>query len=373
MRLESTWFSQVVVGSDCRRGNFGGPGGRPLGSQRRRPHPRGGHWPRRAGTRVSLRRPCSELAKENVEIAALCDCDENRLNQTADEVEKRSGKRPATFVDEAESSWTTSRSTPSAWPPPTTGTRLETIWACQAGKDVYVEKPASHNIFEGRKMVEAARKYNRIVQHGTQCRSSEKIREGIQKLKEGVIGRVYMAQRRRFQGPRGRPQPVRPGARGNALGPLAGPGPRGAVQPAGSRPLAVPQGIRQRRNRRPRGPPIGHHPLGARPGHASRRRCSRWAGTSSTRTTRTRLPTKSLPACTKTAICWCSSRHGSGTPTPRPGMGIEYPFVDHQNVVGVIFFGHGRLHDHPGLLELSTFSSDRIASPVPAPVCPATR
>ena len=49
---------------------------------------------------------------------------------------------------------------------------LATIWACQAGKDVYVEKPASHNIFEGRKCVEAAEKYKRIVQHGTQNRSS---------------------------------------------------------------------------------------------------------------------------------------------------------------------------------------------------------
>jgi len=50
---------------------------------------------------------------------------------------------------------------------------LMTIWACQAGKDVYVEKPCSHNVFEGRKCVEAARKYKRIVQHGTQSRSSD--------------------------------------------------------------------------------------------------------------------------------------------------------------------------------------------------------
>ena len=66
-----------------------------------------------------------------------------------------------------------------------------------------MEKPASHNVFEGRKMVEALRKYNRIVQHGTQCRSSEKIREGIQKLKQGAIGRVYMAQGSRLNVPAG--------------------------------------------------------------------------------------------------------------------------------------------------------------------------
>ena len=56
---------------------------------------------------------------------------------------------------------------------------LATIWACQAGKDVYVEKPVSHNVSEGRRMVEAARKYNRIVQTGTQCRSHKGIQDAI--------------------------------------------------------------------------------------------------------------------------------------------------------------------------------------------------
>ncbi len=71
---------------------------------------------------------------------------------------------------------------------------LATIWACQAGKDVYVEKPGSHNIFEGRKMVEAAQKYDRIVQHGVQLRSSKAIREVVQLMRDGIIGRVYMAR-----------------------------------------------------------------------------------------------------------------------------------------------------------------------------------
>jgi len=71
---------------------------------------------------------------------------------------------------------------------------LQAIWACQAGKDVYVEKPATHNVFEGRKLIEAAYKYNRIVQHGVQLRSSEAIREAIQLLRDGVIGKVYMAR-----------------------------------------------------------------------------------------------------------------------------------------------------------------------------------
>lgn len=71
---------------------------------------------------------------------------------------------------------------------------LATIWACQAGKDVYVEKPGSHNVAEGRKMVEAAYKYDRIVQHGVQLRSSPAVQEAIQLMRDGYIGRVYMAR-----------------------------------------------------------------------------------------------------------------------------------------------------------------------------------
>ena len=79
---------------------------------------------------------------------------------------------------------------------------LAAIWACQAGKDVYVEKPASHNVYESHQMVAAARKYNRMVQVGSQSRSiTHKIR-AMQLLRDGVIGQVYSARglcfRRRF-------------------------------------------------------------------------------------------------------------------------------------------------------------------------------
>ncbi|MHC4637340.1 MAG: Gfo/Idh/MocA family protein, partial [Planctomycetota bacterium] len=67
---------------------------------------------------------------------------------------------------------------------------LMTVWACQAGKDVYVEKPISHNIWEGRKSVEAARKYNRIVQAGTQNRSDTGLREAIKYIKAGNLGKI---------------------------------------------------------------------------------------------------------------------------------------------------------------------------------------
>src|SRR5690606_539909 len=71
---------------------------------------------------------------------------------------------------------------------------LGTIWACQAGKHVYVEKPSSHNVYEGRKMIEAARKYDRRVQVGFQNRSIKCVMEAMKLLREGGIGEVYMAR-----------------------------------------------------------------------------------------------------------------------------------------------------------------------------------
>ena len=128
----------------------------------------------------------------NVEIAALCDVDENVLNARLAEAEKRTGKRPAAFTDfrkllEDKSIDAVSIATPNHHH------TLQTIWACQAGKDVYVEKPCSHDMFEARQIMAAATKYNRLVQHGTNCRSGV-AREAVQKLKEGVVGDVYMAR-----------------------------------------------------------------------------------------------------------------------------------------------------------------------------------
>jgi hypothetical protein len=68
------------------------------------------------------------------------------------------------------------------------------IWGCQAGKDVYVEKPCSHNWFEGRQLVRAVQKYNRICQHGSQSRSNPGMIEAIHHLSDGTIGDVYLAR-----------------------------------------------------------------------------------------------------------------------------------------------------------------------------------
>jgi predicted dehydrogenase len=71
---------------------------------------------------------------------------------------------------------------------------LATIWACQAGKHVYVEKPASHNLNEGRRMVEAARKYNRVVQLGTQSRSSASLARAAELVRSGKLGKIPHAR-----------------------------------------------------------------------------------------------------------------------------------------------------------------------------------
>jgi hypothetical protein len=68
------------------------------------------------------------------------------------------------------------------------------IWACQAGKDVYVEKPCSHNLWEAQQLVKAAQKYDRVVQHGTQIRSATAVREAVQKMRDGLLGEIYMGR-----------------------------------------------------------------------------------------------------------------------------------------------------------------------------------
>ncbi len=131
--------------------------------------------------------------KANVEVAVLCDPDMVILKERAADFKKEYGKEVAIEQDfrkvyDDTTIDAVTLATPNHWH------ALQTIWACQAGKDVYVEKPATHNIYEGKKIIEAAYKYDRIVQHGVQLRSSVAIREAVKHLEEGLIGRVYMAR-----------------------------------------------------------------------------------------------------------------------------------------------------------------------------------
>lgn len=125
-------------------------------------------------------------------IVALCDVDSNVLKKRVLELENDNIKVKA-YTDyrkllEDPTIDAVVIATPDHWH------SLQTIWACQAGKDVYVEKPLSHNIWEGRQAVEAAKKYKRIVQGGTQSRSSVELQEAAAYIRDGQIGKVKWAR-----------------------------------------------------------------------------------------------------------------------------------------------------------------------------------
>ncbi|RHJ86709.1 Gfo/Idh/MocA family protein [Parabacteroides sp. AM08-6] len=134
-----------------------------------------------------------QFAKQkNVDVIIVCDVEEKALAKGVKNVEEAGG-HPKTEKDirkvlENKDVDGLLITAPDHWHAPAT------IMACQAGKHVYCEKPCSHNPHEGELSIKAARKYNRIVQVGAQRRSWPVLMEGIQKLHEGIIGRVYMAK-----------------------------------------------------------------------------------------------------------------------------------------------------------------------------------
>jgi predicted dehydrogenase len=135
----------------------------------------------------------SIMTLKDAEVVALCDPDLNVANSRAKEFEQTYQKKVLVEqnfrkIFDNKNIDAVTIATPNHWH------TLLAIWACQAGKDVYVEKPATHNVHEGRKLIEAAYKYNRIVQHGVQMRSFEAAKEAVQHLHNGTIGRVYMAR-----------------------------------------------------------------------------------------------------------------------------------------------------------------------------------
>jgi predicted dehydrogenase len=127
------------------------------------------------------------------EIVALCDVDETVLNKRLGDVESHGLPKPKGYGDvrkllEDKEIDAVSIATPNHWH------SLIAIWTCQAGKDVYIEKPCSHNWFEGRQLVRAVKKYHRICQHGSQSRSNPGMIEAIKHVQDGTIGKVYMAR-----------------------------------------------------------------------------------------------------------------------------------------------------------------------------------
>ncbi|MGH9339864.1 MAG: Gfo/Idh/MocA family oxidoreductase [Acidobacteriota bacterium] len=137
--------------------------------------------------------------QKNVRVAALCDVDERLFAKAVKDVEDSSGFAPKSEVDfrrllDDPDIDAVSIATPDHWH------ALQTIWACQAGKDVYVEKPVSYTIQEGRKMVEAARKYERMVQSGLNKRSNATDRRAMKYLHDGELGEIYRAKVIIFKG-----------------------------------------------------------------------------------------------------------------------------------------------------------------------------
>lgn len=126
-------------------------------------------------------------ARPDVELKYVCDVDENFLGERTDQVKTATAQRPTMIKDLREAlDDAVVLGTPTHWH------ALQTILACQAGKDVYIEKEDAHNIVEGQTMVAAAKRHGRIVQLGTQSRSERHFRELVEYVREGHIGRSLL-------------------------------------------------------------------------------------------------------------------------------------------------------------------------------------
>jgi predicted dehydrogenase len=161
----------------------------------------------RGGTHVA------EFGRQaGVRIAAVCDPDRERVAAFAKRVEASYGYRPAEVADvrqlmDRKDLDVISVATMQYWH------SLPTIWACETGRHVYVEKPLAHFIWEGRQMVNAARKYNRLVQIGTQARSRDTDRQVIDYIRSGQLGKIqyivcFANKARTSIGKRSEPLPI---------------------------------------------------------------------------------------------------------------------------------------------------------------------
>jgi predicted dehydrogenase len=143
------------------------------------------------GRALSLNRTFA--SNENAEIVAIADIDPRRLPRAVEEVTQRQGKKPRTESDfrkliDDKSIDALVVGTPDHWH------AIPTILACIAGKDVYVEKPDGNNIIEGQRMIAAMRKHKRIIQMGSQHRSTERLQSALAFIKTGALGKCLVAK-----------------------------------------------------------------------------------------------------------------------------------------------------------------------------------
>src|ERR1051325_9743909 len=146
------------------------------------------------GCGIRGKQHAGELARlSDCDIACVCDPDRDRAAEVAADVAAKNRPQPKAVQDlrvilDDKSVAAVFISTPNHWH------ALAAIWAMQAGKDVYVEKPVSHNISEGRRIVQAARKLGRICQGGTQNRSNGALAEAVNYMHDGKLGDVKLAR-----------------------------------------------------------------------------------------------------------------------------------------------------------------------------------
>lgn len=299
-----------------------------------------------------------DAAKQNVEIATVCDVDESVLNERAAGIEQTFGQKPLRVTDmrrvlDDASIDAIAIATPNHWH------ALATVWACQAGKDVYCEKPGTHTYWEGLKVMEAAQKYQRIVQHGTQNRSSANIMEGVRQLKAGVIGRVHLARGVAYKYRASIPKPkATPKPDGLDWDRWLGPAPSVPYSPGAHRSsgngwhLMWEYGAGEIGNQ-------GVHELDI----------MRWALDLNEHPTKVasfggayvHRDGQECPQVQSTMFEWAGrdllatfETRGGYTNT-EAGMGAEYPFLDHQNVVGNLFIGSEGYMIMPDYTSFYTF------------------
>jgi len=170
--------------------------------------------------------------RPDAEIAYLCDADTRRFARAREAVEEAQNRKPKLVQDfrrilDDRSVDVLVNATPDHWH------GLGTIMACQAGKDVYVEKPMAHNIWEGRKMIEAARKYKRVVQVGMQSRSAAYSRKAKEYIDSGKMGEIYLVRVfNMMQHPKRRATPDQPIPEGFDYDMWCGPAPKRSYNPS---------------------------------------------------------------------------------------------------------------------------------------------
>ena len=135
----------------------------------------------------------SFLKRDDVEVAAICDIDSNHVGGVMARIEKQNGKKPVYYQDARKLFDDQSIDAVSIATCNHTHSLLG-VWAMQAGKHAYVEKPLSHNVWEGRKLVEVQKKHGKVLAHGTQCRSMKGMCEAMAFLHSGKLGKVKIAR-----------------------------------------------------------------------------------------------------------------------------------------------------------------------------------